>query len=503
MRRPENDVVFHVRHVNGQQRPIHLIVRFRRKQILAKKTDSRPNGASCPFSLRSLNRSTTRSPMKPLSKTGMKLTDHMGLIAIGLAVVYWSIESFMAFVTKGSLPLSELLWGTDAVETQTRVIVLCILAIFGSHAQYTINTRKQAEDALRKSEERYRTLIQNLPIGVVRTAPDVDGLFLMTNPAFLEMVGAEREADVLRMCLADIFMDEDSARSIVDTLLSESGISWIEIPLKRLDGSEFWGLLSARLAHAGSQTNMTFFDCTIKDVTAQKEAARRIREEEETRRRFQRLLSPDLAEMVATGKLDVEKGGSSRIATVMFVDIRNFTAMSEFMDASDVLRMLNEYFEEVVEIVFLHEGTVDKFIGDEIMVLWGAPIVHEDGAARAVRAAIDIQATLIELNNLRPPEDRIQVGIGINTGPLVAGYIGSTRTMSYSVIGDTVNTAARICSAARPGQILISENTFIQVAGSFEINALDSIIAKGKREPVSVYEVVEDKQYATVHLYIN
>ncbi len=215
-----------------------------------------------------------------------------------------------------------------------------------------------------------------------------------------------------------------------------------------------------------------------------------------TREQFQRLLSPDLAELVVSGELKVEKGGENRVATVLFADIRGFTAMSENMQAGEVLQMLNEYFEIMVDIVFRHEGTVDKFVGDEIMVIWGAPVKHADDTARAVRAGLDMQSALKDFNRSRTAtgQHAIEIGIGINTGELVAGYIGSTRTMSYSVIGDVVNTAARICSAAKPGQTIISEDTYNFVQGQFEMFAVDPLMAKGKSKPISAYSVVAHKR---------
>ncbi len=221
--------------------------------------------------------------------------------------------------------------------------------------------------------------------------------------------------------------------------------------------------------------------------------AKKIETDAMTREQFQKLLSPDLAEMVVSGKLSVEKGGENRTATVLFADIRGFTSMSEDMHAAEVLQMLNEYFEVMVEIVFNHEGTVDKFVGDEIMVIWGAPVAHGDDPVRAVSAALDMQAALVEFNQTRESEGLppIHIGIGINTGALVAGYIGSTRTMSYSVIGDTVNTAARLCSAAGPGQTIISENTHELVRHEFKVSKLDPIRAKGISRPLQIFNVLE------------
>jgi adenylate cyclase len=220
--------------------------------------------------------------------------------------------------------------------------------------------------------------------------------------------------------------------------------------------------------------------------------AKKIEQDAATRERFSRLLSPDLAEMVVKGLLTVEKGGENRTATVLFADIRGFTSMSENMQAGDVLHMLNEYFEIMVEIAFRHGGTVDKFVGDEIMVLWGALVRHIDDASRAVRAALEMQSAVVEFNATRERTGGrpIAIGIGINTGDVVAGYIGSTRTMSYSVIGDSVNTGARLCSAAKPGQVIISETTFSHVRGEFEVEAQEPLNAKGKSMALQVYNVV-------------
>jgi adenylate cyclase len=222
------------------------------------------------------------------------------------------------------------------------------------------------------------------------------------------------------------------------------------------------------------------------------EMAKKIEKDAMTRQRFQRLLSPDLAEMVVSGKLKVEKGGEDRVATTLFADIRDFTPMCEKMEASEVLTLLNEFFEIMVEIAFLYEGTVDKFVGDMIMVVWGAPVTHSDDPCRAVQAALDMQAALDRYNTAR--KQPIRIGIGINTDRLVAGYIGSTRTMSYSVIGDAVNIAARLCSAAAPGQILISENTYRQIREHFDVTEFDPIDLKGKSLPINVYGVLSTKR---------
>ncbi len=302
--------------------------------------------------------------MEKKNRNNTFLTEHMLLIGIALAGIYWVLDSFMSIVLSYENSLLENVFGFNVDEIWMRLIVLCLFAIFGSHAQYTLNERKKAEE-------------------------------------------------------------------------------------------------------------------NIKRAAAQQD-------------RFQRLLSPDLAEMVVSGELRVEKGGEDRFATVLFADIRGFTAISENIKASAVLQLLNEYYETIVDIVFRYEGTVDKFIGDAMMVIWGAPISHSDDPYRAVKTALDIRKAMLHYNASRmlAGERPIEVGIGINTGTLVAGYIGSSRTMSYSVIGDTVNTASRLCAAAKPNQILISENTARYLPDHIEMRSLDPIMAKGKFNPVEIFEVI-------------
>ncbi|MCP4568535.1 MAG: GAF domain-containing protein [FCB group bacterium] len=224
--------------------------------------------------------------------------------------------------------------------------------------------------------------------------------------------------------------------------------------------------------------------------------AEKIEKDVATRERFQKLLSPDLAELVVSGHLKVEKGGESRAATVLFADIRGFTSLSETISPSEVLQLLNEYYEVIVDVVFSYEGTVDKFIGDEVMVIWGAPVTHDDDPIRAVRTALAIQKAVVDFNKYRAGQGKhqIQIGIGINTGNLVAGYIGSTKTMNYSVIGDTVNTASRLCSCAKKGQVIISENTYRFVQKYFNIAKYKLIKVKGKSKPIRVYNVLSARK---------
>src|SRR5438445_564775 len=190
----------------------------------------------------------------------------------------------------------------------------------------------------------------------------------------------------------------------------------------------------------------------------------RLRREALVLSNFQRYFAPNLAAQIAQQEGAVQLGGQKRPVVIFFSDIRGFTTMSETMGPDDIATLLTEYFTEMVEIVFEHGGTLDKFMGDAIMALWGAPIAHEDDADRAMRCGVDQLDALDKMNKKWKAEGRpeLGIGIGINCGEVFAGNIGSDRRLEYTVIGDAVNTASRLCSIAGPNEILISEAFYEQ-----------------------------------------
>jgi adenylate cyclase len=219
---------------------------------------------------------------------------------------------------------------------------------------------------------------------------------------------------------------------------------------------------------------------------------KKVEQEAIHRERFSRLLSPNLAEKVFSGELEVRKGGQLvQACTVFNSDIRGFTSMSEKATPEAIVEMLNEYFELMVETVFRFEGTLDKFMGDGIMALWGAPVVHEDDAIRSVECALEQRRVLEIYNRSRAQagQEALDVGIGIHTGPLVAGYIGSSRALSYTVIGDTANTSARLCGIALAGQIVVSEVTLEALRGRFEYEELPPAVLKNKAKPFRCFNI--------------
>ncbi len=229
--------------------------------------------------------------------------------------------------------------------------------------------------------------------------------------------------------------------------------------------------------------------------------ARKIEHEIITRERFSRLLSPNVAEQVMRGNLEVKKGGLYiDECTVFNSDIRGFTRMSEGAKAEDMVVLLNEYFELMVETIFNYEGTLDKFMGDGIMAFWGSPAQHPDDAIRAVQCALDQMDVLGRFNRKRveggqPP---LAIGMGIHTGPLVAGYVGSSKALSYTVIGDTANTSARLCGIALSGQIIVSEGTLHALGDRFKVEELAPAHLKGKEKPLRIFNVIRERASAAV-----
>jgi adenylate cyclase len=220
--------------------------------------------------------------------------------------------------------------------------------------------------------------------------------------------------------------------------------------------------------------------------------ATRIEQEAQTRAQISRLIPPSVVEQVVKGELTIEKGGRLCDITMLYSDIRGFTSMSDGKPPEEVVNTLNEYFEVMVEVLFRHSGTLDKFVGDEIIGLFGAPIDLEDAEYKAVACAIDMQRSLQEFNRTRQAEnlEPIRIGIGINTGTVITGAIGSTRALQYTAIGDAMNVASRLVNLAKPGEIIISNSTYERVRERIDAVPLPPVSVKGKAESLHIYRVL-------------
>ncbi len=207
---------------------------------------------------------------------------------------------------------------------------------------------------------------------------------------------------------------------------------------------------------------------------------------------FQRYVSSQVVDELLMSPDRIVLGGRRKEITVLFADIRNFTGMASGMGPEEVVGILNEFFTMITELIFRYDGTLDKYIGDAVMAIYGAPIEDENHAEKALETALEMQKGmgLLEKRFLERGINPIKIGIGITTGEAVIGNIGSLRRMEYTAIGDSVNLAARLEELAKPGQILISEKTYQMVKDIVNAKILEPMTIRGKDELVQVYEVL-------------
>jgi class 3 adenylate cyclase len=220
---------------------------------------------------------------------------------------------------------------------------------------------------------------------------------------------------------------------------------------------------------------------------------RKMREDDELRDKLSRYVGKNLIERLMKSKGRFLFGSGRREVTVLFADIRSFTSISERMSAEEVVSMLNEFFSAMVDITFRHNGILDKFMGDQLMAVFGiVSSVSGTPCDDAIRAAIKMQEATRNLMVLRAQRNKpvFQVGIGINTGEAVLGSVGSRNRMDYTVIGDCVNVAGRLQQIAKGGQIILGEQTYLQSQGQFRIRRRGSIRLKNKATPIKCYEVL-------------
>ncbi len=225
-----------------------------------------------------------------------------------------------------------------------------------------------------------------------------------------------------------------------------------------------------------------------------------LREKEKIRNAMNKAVSKEIAEKMLEG--DIKLGGERVEVTMLFSDIRGFTSMSEKMQPEEVIEMLNEYMTEMSKIIDAHRGVIDKFVGDEIMAIYGAPVPVTDESGEhidaylAVKSAVVMMKKLEELNNERERrgQHKIFIGIGLNTGEVVAGNMGSENRLNYTVLGDNVNLAARLCDKAERMMVLVSESTYEKVMDHVVAKKQPPLKVKGKEKPLNVYSIIDFKE---------
>lgn len=254
---------------------------------------------------------------------------------------------------------------------------------------------------------------------------------------------------------------------------------------------------STRLGNQFTQDDLELLKaigCQMSMVLEQANLNKKIREEEKLRSRLERYHSPQVVNMIleaVEGSKDDLLEAKDVSVTILFTDIVGFTRLSERLNPLDVNILLNQYFSRMTDVIFEFEGTLDKYVGDRLMAVFGAPMEKDDDAERAIRAALKMRKELAVMMENTTPDKRFDVRLGMNTGHVVAGNIGSPKRMDYTVIGDSVNIASRLESSAEPNQILIGEETYRRVKGKFKTKKVGSKTLRGKTESIMVYEVLD------------
>jgi adenylate cyclase len=220
-------------------------------------------------------------------------------------------------------------------------------------------------------------------------------------------------------------------------------------------------------------------------------AHERLAREEVARANYSRFLPEYVVKQMLENPESFKLGGTSQTITILFADIRGFTRISEHVNPEKIVNLLNRYFSAMTEIIFAHGGTLDKYLGDGLMALFGAPTATPDDASNALNAAVAMQRRLLGINRELRDEGlaEIGVGMGLHTGEAIVGYIGSDRRSEYTAIGDTVNTSSRLESNARGGEILISDATARAAHSRYKLKPREPIMVKNRQQPVNLWEV--------------
>ncbi len=298
--------------------------------------------------------------------------------------------------------------------------------------------------------------------------------------------------------VAALFADArlDPRLDTADSVVQQSIYAAMCAPLKARE--ELLGVLyldNLRRPERFSQEDLEFLSSFANQVGIALENSmlyRRIEQEAIRRNNYQRFFPPSALERLEQSSTVMELGAKEAEVTTLFSDICGFTQLSSTMRPTEVVDMLNAYFPIMADIVFEQEGTLEKYIGDALMATWGAPFSHPDDADRALRAAVRMQQELQRLNQQRRARQQVElwIHIGLNSGPVAAGNIGSKRFLQYATIGDTTNVASRVCSAAGAGEILITQSTYdLLTERRWPLEPLPPTPVKGKDAPLMLYRV--------------
>jgi len=293
---------------------------------------------------------------------------------------------------------------------------------------------------------------------------------------------------------------DDAGRvfSEMDTLIRQGG-GVLEYRFRHRDGHYIWiqDTLTVSRDNEGNPREIVGSWADVSDRKRVEAELKRMAEQVELRNKFirdtfGRYLTDEVVDTVLESPSGLQMGGEKRKLTMMMTDLRGFTSLSERLPADRVVKLLNRYLAAMVPIIKQYQGTIDEFIGDAIFVLFGAPVWQEDDAERAVTCAVAMQIAMDEVNAENQKEDlpQVEMGIGLHTGQVVVGNIGSPERMKYGVVGSHVNLTSRIQACTTGGQILVSETTRQELGDKLKIGKQMEVRAKGIEHPVVLFEAL-------------
>lgn len=367
----------------------------------------------------------------------------------------------------------EILLGLVSAEIISLKGEACVLVVAAD-----ITELKQAQEALRQAEEKYRTIFENAVEGIFQTSPD--GKYLSANPALARLYGYASPAELMSSIEnldRQIYVDPNRRKQFVVMMQNKQAVSRFESQVYRKDGSVIWVSENARAVRDGDE-NLIYYEGIVEDITARKVAEEALRyQQEQTERLLLSILPQAIADRLKQEESTI--ADSFEDVTVLFADIVGFTELSSHIDPVELVELLNEIFSTFDALTDLHKLEKIKTIGDAYMVVGGLPTPREDHAEAVAEMALDMQTEIERFN--QETDQTVQLRVGINTGPVVAGVIGIKKFI-YDLWGDTVNTASRMESHGVSGKIQVSLITYQLLKDKYLFEERGVTTIKGKGE---------------------
>ena len=359
---------------------------------------------------------------------------------------------------------------------------LSLLATMARHIAVGIYNHTLMEETL--AVQNYnQNILTSIASGVIST--DLDGRIVSVNQSAERILRLEGDKLVGTMCKRlSRHLNNEGITNLMKTVEDTGARNEVSQLNCRIADSQL--VLDVSVAPLINQEgNLSGLVIALDDLS----------EESRIRNIFKRYVSDRVVDMVLHPENRLSLGGEHRDIVVVFTDLRGFTRMQEEQGPEATVLMLNEYYEAMVEVIVRHNGTLSRIAGDGLMILYGAPISFEDKMERAIQTVLDMRDALNDLNEQREAagKEPLGMGIGISSGHVLAGNIGSPQRMEYTVIGDPVNLAARLVDIAEGGQILISDDVYQQIKDHFFAGHFRTIRVKGKQRPVHIYELLGAK----------